>query len=109
MPRIPQNLRERVIGMLNACITMNAFAANIYVLLVLFDTLGNVFKQQGAREDRPRDGRLRVTTRVRNAIFGTPTCAIASKLPQLLLLIPMMHITIVYLPKLCAITCARVG
>ena len=42
-----------------------------------------------------------------NVIFGTPTRAIASKLPQLLLLTPMLYITIVYLPKLCAIACAR--
>ena len=29
MPRIPQNLRERAIGMLNAGMTMNAVAMNI--------------------------------------------------------------------------------
>ena len=29
MTRIPQNLREHAIGILNACLTMNAVAMNI--------------------------------------------------------------------------------
>ena len=38
----------------------------------------------------------------KTAIFGTPTRAFASKLPQLVLLPPMVHITTVYLPN-CAL------
>ena len=32
MPRIPQNLRERDIGMLNAGMTMNAVAMNVLLV-----------------------------------------------------------------------------
>ena len=79
---------------------MNVVAMNIGCSI---DTLGNVLKQQGLwKIDHVVDvcASRRV---VQTAIFGTPTCAIASKLPQLLLLTPMVHITTVYLPKLCAI------
>ena len=76
---------------------------------MLIDTLGNVFKQQDVRKiDQLVD--VRPSRHVaKTAIFGTPTCAIASKLQQLLLLTPMIHITDVYLPRLCAIACGRVG
>ena len=87
MPRIPQNLHECAIGMLNAGMTMN-------VLLVLFDTLGKVFKQQRVRKiDHVGPVDVCASRRVAKiAIFRTPTCAIASKLPQLLVLTPMIHI-----------------
>jgi hypothetical protein len=79
------------------------------VLLVLFDTSNNVFKQQGVQNiDHVVD--VHALRRVpKTAIFGTPTCTIASKLPPLLLLhvTPLVHITTVYLPKPSAITCAR--
>ena len=45
----------------------------------------------------------------KTADLGTPTRAIASKLPHLLLLTPMVYITTVYLPNLCAIAFARGG
>ena len=63
---------------------------------MLLDTLGNVFKQQGVRRiDHVVD--VRASRRLaKTAIFGTPTCAIASKLPQLILLTPLVH----KLPKL---------
>ena len=102
MPRIPQNSRERAIGMLNAGMTMNTDAMNIAHVL---RHLRQRFHATGRTKDRPRNGRLRITT----AIFSTPICAIAFKLPQLLLLTPMVHITTVYQHKLCAIACARVG
>ena len=52
----------------------------------------------------------RATRRVaKTAILETPTCKIASKLPQLLLLTPMVHIATIYLPKRCAIACSRFG
>ena len=81
--------------------TMNVVAMN--VLLVLFDTLGTVFKQQGLRRiDHVVD--VRTSRHVAKTVtFGTRTFAIASKLPQLLLLTPKVHITTVYLPKLCAV------
>ena len=68
-------------------------------MLILFDTLGNVFKQQGARKiDRVVD--VRTSRRVaKTAIFSTPTYVIASKLPQLLLLTLMIHLKPVYLPN----------
>ena len=101
MPRIPQNLRERATGMLNAGMAINAVAVNIGCS-TLFDTLGNILKQQGLRKiDHVVD--IRALRRVaKSAIFRTPTCAIVSKLPQLLLPTPMVHITTVYLPKPCA-------
>ena len=78
------------------------------VLRVLFDTLSNVFKQQGVRKIDHLEGVRGSRSEAKTAIFGTPTCTIASKLPQLQLLTPMVHITTVYLPKLCVIARARV-
>ena len=57
------------------------------------------FQATWRTEDRPRSRRPRVRDRY------TPICAIASKLPQLLLLTPMVYITTMYLPKLCTIAC----
>ena len=51
-----------------------------------------MFSITGRTEERPHSGRPRVHA-------GTPTCAIATKLSQLLLLTPMVHITTVYLPE----------
>ena len=48
--RIPKYLRECAVGMLNASMMMNAIAMINDVLLVLFDTLGNIFKQQGVQK-----------------------------------------------------------
>ena len=112
MPRIPQNLHESAIPMLNAGMMMNAVANLLRildVLQVLFDALGKVFKQQDVRKiDRVLE--VRASRRVAKiAIFGTPTCTIASKPPQLLLLTPMVQSKTVYLPKLCTIACTRVG
>ena len=136
MPRIPQNVRERAIGMLNAGMTMNAIAMNTGCFTRAFRHLRQRFQATGRSDDRPRSGSPRVRTRgqdryIRNthhrnriqtatasdantygthnnrissqtvrsrektAIFGTPTSAIAFKLPQLLLLPPMVHITTV--------------
>ena len=97
MPRIPQNLRERAIGMLNAGMTMNAVAMNIGCSTRAIRHLRQRFQATERTEDRPRSRRPRVT---KTAIFGTPTCAIAFKLPQLLMLTPTVHLTTVYLPKL---------
>ena len=56
MHKIPQHLGERAIGMLIAGMTMNVVVMIIGFLLLLFDSSGNVCKQQG------RSGRQRVTT-----------------------------------------------
>ena len=51
MLRIPHNFRKRAIGMFNSGMTMNVVAIKILdFLLVLFDTLGSIFKQQGVRK-----------------------------------------------------------
>ena len=104
MPRISQNLRERAIGMLNAGMTMNTNTTSTGCSTRAIRHLGQHFQAtvQGVRN-------IDHVTVVTTAIFGTPIGAIASKLPQLLLQTPMVHITIVYLPKMCAIACARVG
>ena len=62
MPRIPQNLRERAIGMLNAGMTMNAFAMNIGCSTRAILHLRRHFQATGRTEDRPRSERLRITT-----------------------------------------------
>ena len=105
MPRIPQNLRECANGMLNAGMAMNAVTTDNAYSTRTVRHLRQRFQATERTEDRPRSGRPRVTP----AVFGTPTCAVASKMPQLLLLTLMVHITTVYLPKLCAIACTRVG
>ena len=93
--------------MLNAGMKMNADAMNIGCSTRAIRHIRQRFQAIGRTEDRPRSGRPRFPAKT--AIFETPTRAIASKLPQLLLLTPMVHITTVYLPKLCAIACTRVG
>ena len=83
---------------------MNGIAMNIGCSTLVIRHLRQRFKQQGVRKiDHVVD------VRAKTAIFGTPTWAVASKLPQLLLLTPMVHITIVYPPKMCEIACQRVG
>ena len=47
MSRIPQNLRERAIGTLNAGMMMNAVSMSIGCSTCAIDTLGNAFNQQG--------------------------------------------------------------
>ena len=63
MPRIPQNLRERAIGILNAGITMNAFAMNIGFFYSCYSTPQAIFQTTGRTEDPPRSERPHVTTR----------------------------------------------
>ena len=77
MPRIPLNVCERAIGMLKAGMTMNAVAMNIGSSARAIRHLWQRFHATGRTEDRPRSGRLRVTTRSQDRyIFRTPTCAI---------------------------------
>ena len=109
MPRIPQNLRERAIGILNAGMTMNDVAMSIGCSTCAIRHLRQRFQATGRTKGRPRCERPSVTTRGQDRYVQTLTCAIASKLLQLLLLTPMVHMITVYLPKLCAIACAREG
>ena len=60
MPIIPQNLRERVICMLNAGIRMNAVAMNIGRSTFAIRHLRQHFQTTGRTEDQPRSGRRRV-------------------------------------------------
>ena len=74
MTKIPQHLGERAISMLIAGMTMNVVAMIIGFLLLLFDSLGNVCKQQGIRKN---DHVVAVSASRRVAkttIFETPTC-----------------------------------
>ena len=57
MPRIPQNVRERVIGMLNAGKRMNAVAMNIGCSTRAIRYLRQRFQATGRMEDGPRSGR----------------------------------------------------
>ena len=82
MPTIPQILRKHAIGML---MTMNAAATNIGRSTRAIRHLRQLFQATGRMKiDHVVD--VRTSRRMaKTALFGTPTCAIASKLPQLLL------------------------
>ena len=86
MPRIPQILRKRTIGMLDAGMKMNAVSMNIGCSTPAIRHLKQRFQVQGIwKIDHVLD--VRSSRRVaKTSIFGIPTCAIASKPPQLLLL-----------------------
>ena len=62
MPGIPQNLRERAIGMLYAGMTTNAVAMNIGCSTRTIRRLRQRFQATGLTEDRSRNWRPRVTT-----------------------------------------------
>ena len=53
MPRIPQSLSERAIGMLNAGMTMNAIALNIGCSPRAIRHLNQRFQATGRTKDRP--------------------------------------------------------
>ena len=63
MLRIPQNLRERAIGMLNAGMTTNVVAMNIGCSTRAIRNHRQRFQATGCTEDLPRSGRPRVTRR----------------------------------------------
>ena len=62
MPRIPQNLREHAISMLNAGMTMTAVAMNNGCSTRGIRHLRQRFQATWRTEDRPRSGRPRSTT-----------------------------------------------
>ena len=66
MPRIPQNLRERAIDMLNAGMTMNAVAMVIGCCTFVIRHLRQRFQATKRTEDRPHSARPRVTTHAQN-------------------------------------------
>ena len=83
---IPKNFGERAIGMLNAGMTMNAVALNIRCSIRVIRHLRQRFQATGRKEDRPRSGRPRFTTRgqdryIRNSHlrnrFQTATATVA--------------------------------
>ena len=61
MLRIPQSLRGRTIGILNAGLTINAVAMNIGCSTRAIRHLRQGFQAKGRTEDRPRSGRWHVT------------------------------------------------
>ena len=62
MPRIPTNLRERAIGMLNAGMATNEVARVVGCSSRSIRNLRQRFQATGRTEDLPRSGRPRVTT-----------------------------------------------
>ena len=62
MPKIPQNLHGRAIGILNAGMTMNAVAMNRCSTRAIRHLMQR-FQATGLTEDRLRSGYLRVMTR----------------------------------------------
>ena len=63
MPRIPQDLCKRAIGMLNAGMMMNAVAMNIGCSTRALRHCRQRFQATGRTEDRSQSGRPHVTTR----------------------------------------------
>jgi hypothetical protein len=98
MPRIPQNLRERANDMLNDRMTMDVVAMYIVCSTRAIRHLRQRFQETATSK---------WTSARSDACPRTPTCEIASKLLQLLLLTPSVHISTVHLPKLCAVTSVR--
>ena len=63
MPRIPNNLRERAIGMLDAGMSIEHIARHIGCSSRAIRNLRIRFRTTGSTNDLPRHGRPRVTTR----------------------------------------------
>ena len=63
MPRMPPNLREHAMGMLNAGMTVNAVAMSIGCSTRAIRHLRQRFQATGRTEDRSRSGRQRITMR----------------------------------------------
>ena len=103
MPRILQNLRKCAIGMLNA--DMNAVAMNTGYSTCAIRHLRQRFHASGHTEDRPCSGHL-LWVRMHGQdhyILNTHLCNRFQTATATVVIIT------VYLPKLWAITCARVG
>ena len=91
MPRIPNNLRERAIGMLDAGMTTEHVARHVGCSSRAIGNLRIRFRTTGCTNNLPRRGRLRVTTRGQNRYnmnthlrnrFQTATATAANK-PEL--------------------------
>ena len=78
MPTIPKKIREHVIGMLNAGMTMNSVAMNIECSTRAIRHLRERFQATGRTEDRPRSGRPRVMTCGQGRYIRNMHVAIAS-------------------------------
>ena len=66
MPRIPENLRERALGMLGAGCTTAEVAAPVGASVQSIRSLRRRFAQTGSTRDLPRSGRPRVTSRAQD-------------------------------------------
>lgn len=63
MPRLNENQRNRAVGMLQAGMAQNTVARHFGVHRNTIQSLWRRFQQSGNTQDRPRSGRLRVTSR----------------------------------------------
>ena len=63
MSRIPKNLREGAVEMLEAEVSIAEFAAQVRASEKAVCSLGRRFAQTVTADDLPRSGRLRMTTR----------------------------------------------
>jgi len=66
MPRIPENLRERALGMLEAGGTTAEVAARVGASVQSIRSIRRRFAQTGSTRDLPRSGRPRVTSRAQD-------------------------------------------
>ena len=66
MPRIPENLRERALGMLEAGCTTAEVAARVGASVQSIRSLQRRFAQTGSTRDLPRSGRPRDTSRAQD-------------------------------------------
>jgi transposase len=62
MPRLHQNYRERAVSMVQAGMTHQAVANHFYVSKITISRLMIRLRQRGRTDDRPRNGRPRVTS-----------------------------------------------
>ena len=106
---ILENLHKCAIGMLNAGMTIVADAMNIGCSTHAIRHLWQNFQATGRLEDRPRSGCLCVMTNGQDRYILNTHLRNRFQTAKLLLLTPLVHITTIYLPKLCVIACARVG
>ena len=95
--------------MLNAGMTMNAVAMNIGCSTRAFRHHRQRFQAKGRTEDRPRSGRPGVTTCGQDRYIRDTHLRDRFQIATATAAYTMVHIINIYLLKLCAIACARVG
>ena len=85
-----QNLSEHAIGMLNAGMTMNN-VMYIGCSIRAIPHLRQCFQATGHTEGQPRSGHTRFMTHCQDRYFLNTHLSNSFKLPQLLILTPMVH------------------